>query len=202
MIPVVSWVLLNRRCRYCKAIISWLYPFIELLTAISMSLLITHISPHFIPGYFFFFSALIVTIRTDIETMLISRFVSLFLVPFGILFSLLNLISLSPQNSILGAFIGYFIPWLLAYIFLLLTGKQGMGVGDFELLAFIGSFLGVCGCWMSLVLGSILGSLYALIQVIAGRAGRDTKVPFGPFLAFGALLFVLFKQTLLKILFI
>jgi len=198
MIPVISWIILHGRCRTCKNKISWLYPFIEMLTAIIMTLLIIQIPLHFVPAYFILFSALIVTIRTDIETMLISRFTSLFLVPVGTLFSVLKLLPLSPFNSILGAMIGYLIPYIFSKIFKYFTGKEGIGAGDFELLACIGAFTGILGCWLSLVIGSLLGSLFGLTQLISGKASRSTKIPFGPFLAVGCIIFVLLQNIMLK----
>ncbi len=165
-----------------------------------MTALIIYTPLRFAPAYFIFFSALIITVRTDFETMLISRFTSLFLIPLGILFSLFKLIPITPLNSIIGTVIGYLAPFLFSKIFQLITGKEGIGNGDFELLAFIGSFTGLIGCWISLVLGSVLGSLFGLIQLLSGKAGRFTKIPFGPFLAIAAIIFGLFQEIILKIL--
>jgi len=164
-----------------------------------MTALIIYTPLRFVPAYFIFFSALIITIRTDTETMLISRFTTLFLIPLGIVFSLFELIPITPLNSLIGTAVGYLAPFLFSKIFQLLTGKEGIGSGDFELLAFISSFTGLIGCWMSLVVGSILGSLFGLIQLLSGKAGRFTKIPFGPFLAIAAIIFVLFQEMILKL---
>ncbi len=200
MIPVISWIILHGRCRYCKRQISWLYPFIELFTTIVMLALFTLVPTQYIPAYFIFFSALIITIRTDIETLLISRFVSLFLIPLGIAFSFFQLLPISVLQSIASTFIGYFFLYLFSKLFQWFTEKEGMGSGDFELLAFIGSFTGITGCWISLVVGSILGSLFGLLQLLLGKVNRTTKIPFGPFLAISAIIFVLFQKTILKLL--
>lgn len=201
MIPVISWIVLCGRCRQCKQPISWLYPFIEILTAVVMVALVINIPIRFIPAYFIFFSALIVTIRTDIETMLISRFVSFFLIPLGFLFAVFSIIPISPLDSILGSMLGYLAPYLFSKLFQWLTGREGIGSGDYELLAFIGSFTGIAGSWISLVIGSILGSLFGLLQLISGRADRFTKIPFGPFLALGSIIFVLFQDTIIRLIF-
>ena len=200
MIPVISWIILHGRCRYCKQKISWLYPFIELLTTIVMFALFILTPTRYIPAYFIFFSALIITIRTDIETLLISRFVSLFLIPLGIALSFFQLLPISVFQSTAGTFIGYFFLYLFSKLFQWFTEKEGMGSGDFELLAFIGSFTGITGCWVSLVVGSILGSLFGLLQLFLGKVNRTTKIPFGPFLAISAIIFVLFQKTILKLL--
>jgi len=153
----------------------------------------------YIPAYFIFFSALIVTIRTDIETLLISRIVTLFLVPAGILFSFLKLLPITPLNSISGALLGYFFLYFFSKLFQKITQREGIGSGDFDLLAFIGSFTGITGCWMSLLIGSVLGSLFGIIQIILGKASRTTKIPFGPFLAIGALIFVLLQGSIIRL---
>jgi len=154
----------------------------------------------YIPAYFILFSALIVTIRTDIETLLISRIVTLFLVPIGVLFSFLKLIPITPLNSISGTLFGYFFLYSFSKIFQKITHREGIGSGDFDLLAFIGSFTGITGCWISLMIGSLLGSLFGLNQIIRGKAHRTTKIPFGPFLAIGALIFALFQDSIIMLL--
>jgi len=94
--------------------------------------------------------------------------------------------------------IGYLIPYIFSKIFKYFTGKEGIGAGDFELLACIGAFTGILGCWLSLVIGSLLGSLFGLTQLISGKASRSTKIPFGPFLAVGCIIFVLLQNIMLK----
>jgi len=195
IIPVISWVVLRARCRFCKGSVSWLYPFIEIFTAISLSALYLTTSMQYFFAYFIFFSALIVTIRTDLETMLISRFVSLFLVPFGLLFSWLQLLPITFTDSLLGTILGYGFLFMVSKIFYFFTKKEGIGQGDLELLGFIGSFLGVAGCWVSLFIGSVLGSLVGLLYLQLSKQ-KSVKIPFGPFLAIGSMSFVLFDTTI------
>jgi leader peptidase (prepilin peptidase) / N-methyltransferase len=196
-IPVISWLALCGKCRHCKKPISWLYPAIELFTTATLLALFIAIPIAYIFAYFIFFSALIVTIRSDIETMLISRFFTLFLIPLGLLFSLIGLLPITGLESILSAIAGYGFLYLFAELFRLLTHKEGMGQGDLELLAFIGSFTGIAGCWFSLMIGSITGSLFGLFSIIVLHKTKTTKIPFGPFLAIGAMTYVLFSQQLL-----
>jgi len=168
-----------------------LYPFIELLTTVLLSLLYVYVPTHYFFAYFIFFSALIVTIRTDIETMLISRFVTLFLIPFGFLLTIFNLLPINLTESVIGTITGYLFLLIISTLFEKITGKTGIGQGDLDLLAFIGAFTGIAGCWASLTIGSIFGSLFGIIYLFLLNYPRDTKIPFGPFLAFGAISFVL-----------
>lgn len=157
-------------------------------------------------GYFIFFSALIVTIRTDLEKMLISRYVTLFLIPLGwllsasALISIHGLIPISLSESILGTLIGYLLLYAIAKIFYWRTGKEGMGQGDLELLAFIGSFTGPFGCWITLLLSSTIGAIYGIGCIVLAKQKSTIKIPFGPFLALGAMLFVLYQDFFIKLL--
>jgi len=198
-IPIISWFILKAKCRHCKATISALYPVVELLTATVMTALYYTVDIHYFPAYFIFFSALIITFRSDIQFMLISRFTTLFLIPLGFIFSATGLLPISIKNSLLGAFLGYGFLLLVSKIFHYLTGKQGIGQGDLELLAFIGSFLGIAGCWISLFLGSIIGSIIGLIYMKAKGKTKQVKMPFGHFLAIGAMSFVFFEPYLIRL---
>jgi len=199
-IPVFSWLALNGVCRNCKKSISILYPSIELLTALLLSLLYLWIPTHYFVPYFVFFSALIVTIRSDLEYMLISRFVTIFLIPLGLFFSMINLLPISIYESALGTVVGYSFLFTIRSLFNLLTGKEGIGQGDLDLLAFIGSFTGVIGCWVSLLVGSIVGSFVGLGYLLLYQPEEPAKIPFGPFLAAGAIGFILFQQSFMKLL--
>lgn len=192
-IPLISYVLLRGTCRTCAKPISWLYPFVEFLTAFSLTAL--YMAHDYFWGYFILFSALMVTIRSDLETMLISRFVTLALIPVGLIFSFFDLIPIVPINSIFGAALGYIFLWSIATVFTWITKKQGMGEGDFDLMALIGAFTGVLGAWASLLIGSLLGSACGILFLVhKGTFDRNTKIPFGPFLATGAILYVFFQE--------
>jgi leader peptidase (prepilin peptidase)/N-methyltransferase len=198
LIPIFSWVVLKGRCRYCKASISFLYPCIEILTALVFTLMVLYLPPLYFGVYFIFFSALLITIRSDLETMLISRYVTLFLVPLGFLLSTLGLLPISLADSLAGAFGGYALLWGTAKLFFLFTRKEGIGQGDVELLAFIGSFTGFAGAWLSLLLGSLAGSLLGITYIAITHSGRNAKIPFGPFLALGAICYIFLREPLLK----
>lgn len=193
LIPVISYFLLGGRCRACKQSISWLYPFIEILTTLVMLALFTWIAPGYLPAYFVFFSALIVTIRSDLETMLISRHVTLFLIPLGWFLAAIGLLPINLWQSLLGSLMGYLILLGAARLYFWIRKTPGMGQGDLELLAFIGAFIGPFGCWITLMLASCLGTLAAALYMLLLRQKSTIAIPFGPFLATGAIIFVLFE---------
>lgn len=200
LIPLLSWIWLCGRCRSCHEPISHLYPFIELLTVLVGVLLFIHVPSPYWFAYFIFFSALIVSIRTDLEHMLISQYMNLYLIPISILFCIFNMLPLTPQDSILGAVCGYLFLYLLSYIFRTLTGKECIGDGDLDLLAYIGSCTGIIGCWLSLTIGSLIGSCIGIAYLACTQQTQGTRIPFGPFLATGAIIYVLFQNEILSLL--
>ena len=103
------------------------------------------------------------------------------------------------MESTVSAVGGYFFLYTIAKLFAWLTGKNGIGQGDLDLLAFIGSFTGLLGLWASVLIGSLLGTTFGIIYLLAARVERSTPIPFGPFLATGAISFVLFQATFLSI---
>jgi leader peptidase (prepilin peptidase)/N-methyltransferase len=202
LLPIVSWIMLAGKCRYCRKHISFLYPFIEILTAVSMTALFLTTPTSYLFAYFIFFSALIITIRTDFEMMLISRFLTIFLVPIVWLMATLNLLPISLTESILGSIFGYFFLFCIAKIFAWWTKKEGMGQGDFEFLACIGAFIGPLGCWITLLIASTLGSILGLLYIIIFRPGANLRIPFGPFLAFGAIIYTIFQDYFAQLMFL
>jgi leader peptidase (prepilin peptidase) / N-methyltransferase len=197
-IPVISWFILKGKCRYCGESISKLYPFIELLSVLLFVPLFYKFTFPFLLSYFIFFSALLITIRSDLETLLISRFATIFLIPLAFVLSYFNWLPITINQSLIGALFGYGLLFLISKIFTLITKKQGIGEGDFELLAFIGSFTGAMGVWISLLIGSIGGSITGIILLLLGKLKFTNKIPFGPFLAFAAIIYILFKDIIIQ----
>lgn len=193
LIPVVSWIMLRGKCRSCKAHISILYPCIELLSALLLTTMVIFVEPLYWMGYGIFLCALIITIRTDIETMLIARITSLYLVPVGWLLNYAGLLPLNLSESIIASIIGYAALWSFATLFYQLRKIQGMGEGDFELLACIGAFTGLPGIWSAITIGSLAGSLYGMILILFHKTANP-KIPFGPFLALGAIAYLYFQN--------
>lgn len=196
-IPVISWLALKARCRSCKQSISWLYPFTEIITTGLLFSLWQTTPPQYFLVYFIFFSALIVTIRTDLDEMLISRFATIYLIPVGLLAAIGHEIPLSLTLSISGTIFGYTVLWIAKKASFAITKQEGLGQGDLELLAFIGTFTGPLGCWIALLIGSISGTLVSLIYM-AITHDRLEKIPFGSYLSFGAMIFVLFQKIFIR----
>lgn len=218
LIPLLSWIYLRGKCRSCSASISFLYPLIELaygliFVALFYRLIIwsgiweLHEILFDIPSWLelvgifsahaLFFGALLGASRADFDTMMIPHIFSVWLVPVGIILSFCGFTECTVIESLCGAGFGYGILWLIAWTFRKLTGKDGIGEGDFELLAMIGSFLGPLGVWFSILSGSVLGTAIAFPFLL--RSGKDTSapIPFGPFLALGAITFFFFKNKIL-----
>lgn len=159
--------------------------------------------PHqyFIP-YFIFISALIVTIRSDAETMLISPFMTIYLAPIGFILSWFTMIPVSFLESIAGATGGYLFLYTINYVFKLIKKEDGIGEGDFDLLFFIGSFTGIIGCWASVTIGSAVGSFIGIMYTIydchynKNIQIHSHKIPFGPFLALGAIIYIFLEKYL------
>jgi leader peptidase (prepilin peptidase) / N-methyltransferase len=156
----------------------------------------------YICSYFFFFSALLVTLYTDIQHMLISRFVTLYCVPIIFFLSTFNALPISLFTSITGALSGFAVLYTIAFTFKLFTKKDGLGQGDIDLITFIGACIGFLGWWTTLLVGSLTASIYGIIVMIATRKIASVKLPFGPFLIFGAIVYVLMQQTIFKFLLI
>lgn len=196
LIPVISWVILKGKCRSCHKSISPLYPFIEILTLLVFELLIFFIEPHFWLAYFIFFTALLVTIRSDLESMLISRLATLYLLPVSFSLAALGYLEINILESIFASITGYLTFWVIKKLFFYYRNLEGIGEGDLELAALIGSFLGFYGLFMSIFIGSLAGSILGLTLIATGLAKRETALPFGLFLAIGAIIFALFKNYL------
>lgn len=195
LIPVISWFVLHGRCRTCKEPISWLYSLIELITLLSFWGIILTQPLNFWVSYGLFFSALIITIRTDVEDMIILRPFSLGIIPLGFFVSFFGYLPITLHESSIGALMGFFILWLVRKLSYVITGTYGMGNGDPELLAAIGAFAGPFGCWITLLIGSFLGSIVgAFFMLRYGAYARKMPIPFGPFLAIGAILTVIFTS--------
>jgi leader peptidase (prepilin peptidase) / N-methyltransferase len=213
-IPIISQLLILRgNCRSCKAPISWLYTFIEVLTASVMTALAFYTfyikqaslgascSPYYFASYFLFFSALIVATRTDLEAMVIPQHFTILLIPTGIILSWLGFTEITLLDSIAGATLGYVVLWLTATVFYRLTKKHGLGEGDMELLAMIGSFIGIKGAWFALALGSVSGLIIGGGYLLCVKKNMQLRIPFGPFLSLGATLYFFFETQILNFLF-
>lgn len=191
LIPILSYCLLKGKCRICSSSIPFLYPFIELFSMVTFLSLTFYIPYPYNFGYFIFFSSLIVCMRSDFETMLLSRWVTLYFAPVGWLCAYWQIIPISITESIFGSVIGFGLLWAIARIFTFLTKKEGLGQGDVDLMACVGAFTGLIGIWDTLMIGSTLGVLSSVLYCYLAKKDFNTPLPFGPFLALGAIAHIL-----------
>ncbi len=197
-IPLVSYILLNGRCRYCKESISIQYPLVEGVTALSSLILFLKFGPTL--SYLFYFSlvaALIVITVIDLYHQIIPDVISLPGIGVGLLSSLII-----PYahfiDSVIGALLGGGSLFMVAALYQWLFKREGMGGGDVKLLAMIGAFLGWKAVILTILLGSLIGSIVGIIIMVT--KGKDFKyaIPFGPFLSLGAVIALFCGENLIR----
>lgn len=195
LFPLVSYLLLGGRCRNCKASISWRYPLVESLTAILFLVLYWHFGPTPALLKYLFLSALLVAVSfIDLEHFLIPNSLVLAGVVFGIA-GFLIVRDLSIQSALLGA--------VSCSGFLLLANlisRGGMGMGDVKLAAVTGLFLGWPLGPVGLLIGICIGGLLGIVLLVTGIKGRKDPIPFGPFIALGTVVALLWGARLLHLL--
>jgi leader peptidase (prepilin peptidase)/N-methyltransferase len=218
-VPVLSWLFLGGKCRNCKVKISPLYPSIELLTGGLFLLCYLLFGASIQAAKWAALSALLVVLTaTDIRERIlpdavnltgfvIAMAVSFFLAPTdGAAMWISNRIFdfppprpvLSVVDALLGALVGSGLLWIVGEGYFRLRGKEGMGLGDVKMMGMVGAFLGVKRTLLTVLFGSLLGSLIGIVIVLATRKDRDYELPFGAFLGAGALLVVFFGTPVLN----
>ena len=196
-IPLLSWLLLRGRCRHCRAPISIQYPLVELATA----LLSAAIAWRFGPGVQTLAGlaltwALVALTGIDLRTQLLPDPITLPLLWLGLLLGLGHVFISAPQ-AILGAALGYLSLWSVYWLFKLLTGKEGMGYGDFKLLAALGAWMGAGALLPIVLISSLVGAVVG--SAMLALRGRDRSIPiaFGPYLAAAGWIWFVAGDTLL-----
>jgi len=197
-IPILSFVWLKARCRYCKASVSWRYPSVELLTAVLSALVIWHFGSG-IAGLsaLIFLWLLIVMSFIDLDTQLLPDELTLPLMWLGLLINLDGTF-VPLRDAVIGAAAGYLFLWLVYWMFLAATGKEGIGYGDFKLLAALGAWMGWTMLPLIVLLSSVVGATVGLLMIALKRHHRDSPIPFGPFLATAGLLAILIGQPIIN----
>jgi leader peptidase (prepilin peptidase)/N-methyltransferase len=182
-IPLFGWLLLRGRCRYCQAKISPQYPLVELLSGVLSAVIVWKFGPSWaaLAGLALTWT-LIALSGIDFRTQLLPDQLTLPLLWLGLLLSLLPMFVTAPA-SILAAAIGYLSLWSVYWAFKLLTGKEGMGHGDFKLLAALGAWMGPLSLLPIILLSSLIGALVGGTLIALRRHERAIPMPFGPFLA-------------------
>ena len=189
-IPVISWLLLRGKCANCSEPIAWRYPLIEILTAILTAVVAWRFGFGLEAAAAIFLTwALIAISVIDIDHQLIPDSLSLPLMWVGLTLSLFHPLGgseqlfIEPKTSIIGALAGYLSLWSVYHLFRLVTGKEGMGYGDFKLLAALGAWLGWSYVPLIVTLSAFVGAIFGLSMMMFARHDRHVPIPFGPYLA-------------------
>jgi leader peptidase (prepilin peptidase)/N-methyltransferase len=194
-IPIISYLALGAKCRSCGVKISAIYPLVEFLTgAFGIALYYTHGLTIDALIYFCFVAALIAITFIDLKHQIIPDKISLPAIPLGFAASFL-LQGLGWLDSLVGIALGGGVLLAVAVGFALATGKEGMGGGDIKLLAMIGAFLGWKSIIFVLVASSLAGALIGSAYLLAKSRDRGEPIPFGPFLALGAIGYLFFGEA-------
>jgi leader peptidase (prepilin peptidase) / N-methyltransferase len=198
-VPVISWLVLGRKCASCSAPISARYPLVEAATGVLTGFIAWHFgfgATALAAIAFTWF--LIALTMIDFDTQFLPDQLTYPLLWLGLIVSLSHPVwaegaaPITPRDSIIGAAVGYLSLWSIFWAFKLLTGKEGMGYGDFKLLAALGAWLGWQMLLPIILFASGVGALFGIVIMIRQRRGKDTPMAFGPFLAIAGWLVMIF----------
>ncbi len=195
-IPVLSYLMLRGKCRGCGAAISLRYPAIEAISGA----LCGYAAWHFgfglasVGALLLVWSLLALTV-IDFDTQLLPDSITLPLIWIGLILNLGGTYT-SLHDAVLGAIFGYLSLWAVYWLFKLATGKEGMGYGDFKLLAALGAWMGWQMLPLVIVLSSMVGAVVGITLIVAVKRGRDIPIPFGPYLAGGGLIALFWGHAL------
>ncbi|WP_292042003.1 prepilin peptidase [Massilia sp. UBA6681] len=195
-IPVISWLALRGKCRKCKAPISARYPAVELLTGILAGVLVWTFGSGLAGLATLLFLFLLVAMTfIDIDTQLLPDDLTYPLLWAGLLVNLHGTF-VPLQDAVVGAAAGYLVLWSVYWLFKLVTGKEGMGYGDFKLLAALGAWLGWQMLPTIILLSSVVGAIVGISLIVFAKRGRDKPIPFGPYLAAAGLIALLYGSAI------
>lgn len=195
-IPIVSYMFLRGRCSSCKAPIGIRYPVVEAISGVAAA----YVGWRFgwtltMVGALVFVWSLIALTAIDIDTQLLPDDITLPLVWLGLLVNLNGGFTSLP-SAVIGAVFGYVSLWAVYWLFKIATGKEGMGYGDFKLLAAIGAWLGWKMLPVVILLSSVVGAIVGIALIVFTRHGRNTPIPFGPYLAAAGLIGMFWGDTI------
>lgn len=201
-IPVLSWLLLRGRCASCGTGISARYPLIELFTGLLSAYCAWHVGYGvWLPFVLLAVWLLIALAMIDFDTTLLPDTYNYMLLWLGLFAAWWGVSPVSLSDAVMGAIAGYLSLWCVYWAFKLLTGKEGMGYGDFKLLAALGAWLGWQALPLVLLLSSLVGAVVGGILLGTGAVKRDQGIPFGPYLAGAGLIALLWGQELIDMYF-
>ena len=195
-IPLLSWLALRGKCRSCKAAISVQYPLVELLTGLLYMACVWRFGFGWKGfGAIVLTSYLVALSGIDLRTRLLPDQLTLPLLWLGMVAAVENLY-VGQKDAILGAMLGYLSLWSVYWVFKQLTGKEGMGHGDFKLLAALGAWTGLAGVLPTIMLSSLVGAVVGSIWLSVQGRSKATPIPFGPYLAIAGWISFMWGQDL------
>jgi leader peptidase (prepilin peptidase) / N-methyltransferase len=201
-LPVVSWLWLRGRCAACGAAISARYPLVELATAALFAVVAWRFGWSIETGAALVISAYLIALTgIDIDTQLLPDSLTLTLLWLGLLAATMlgrgaATIPVDARSAVLGAAFGYLSLWSVYHLFRLLTGKEGMGFGDFKLYAALGAWLGWQMLLPVILLAAASGAVVGIALIVLGRHRREVPIPFGPYLAAAGWLVMMWSPLL------
>ena len=195
-IPIISWLVLRGKCSACHAAISLRYPAVEAITGLLTAFAAVHFGFGWSAlGAILFIWSMIALTFIDFDTKYLPDAITLPLLWCGLLFNLSGTYTDLP-SAVIGTMAGYLSLWLVYWAFKLVTGKEGMGYGDFKLLAALGAWQGWQMLPLIILLSSFVGAIVGILLIVLTKRGRDIPIPFGPYLATAGLLALFWGKEL------
>ena len=198
-IPIISYALQKGTCRHCKNPINARYLIVEVLSGLIVAFIVGQFgwSIHSLASSIFALTLLTLTC-IDLETQLLPDNITLPLVWLGLLFNL-NQEFTTIESAVLGAVFGYLILWAVYWLFKITTNREGMGYGDFKMLAAIGAWLGWAVLPLVILISSVTASIIGITLILSKKQDRATAIPFGPYLALAGSIALFKTQTLTQL---
>lgn len=197
-IPIISWLVLRGKCSACKAPISPRYPVVEAVTGLLSAVLVWNLGSGWLglAGLVFTYFLIAMTL-IDYDTKTLPDDLTYPLLWLGLLINLNGTI-VPLRDAVIGAMAGYVSLWAVYWLFKLVTGKEGMGYGDFKLLAALGAWMGWAMLPTIIILSSVVGALVGVSLIVFARRDRNNPIPFGPYLAAAGMIALLYGTPLTR----
>lgn len=197
-IPIVSWLVLRGKCSACKAPISPRYPIVEAVTGLLSAVLVWHFGSGWLGLASLAFAYFLIAMTLiDYDTKTLPDDLTYPLLWLGLLVNLNGTI-VPLRDAVIGAMAGYLALWAVYWLFKLATGKEGMGYGDFKLLAALGAWMGWAMLPTIIILSSVVGALVGISLIVFARRDRNNPIPFGPYLAAAGMIALLYGIPLTR----
>ncbi|RJX31573.1 MAG: prepilin peptidase [Oxalobacter sp.] len=200
-LPIISYLVLGGKCSECKARISLRYPIVELISGLLAAFIIWRFGSGWAGMSAVLFAWLLIAMTCiDLDTQLLPDDLTLPLLWLGLLVNIKGAFVPLP-DAVIGAVAGYLSLWFVYWLFKLTTGKEGMGYGDFKLLAALGAWLGWKMIPAIVLISSVVGAIVGISLIVFAKHGRNKPIPFGPYLAAAGLICLLYRQPISQFLF-